>query len=356
MIDTTSLPDESVQGGTQQWRDRSTAMLRRWSRRWRRPSRHARAASDRAGADDGRDCSVRRRPCGNLASGGTQALPGIRLPPPRARVIPRLFHRAAASLASLLPGRGDSQPPAAATACWTRPLRTCCAKRKSTHDDIVKRIPARLHRLDQAVRRHGDPDLARARLQDGARHTCATWTGRRCRPCGASTAATRTSITCAGAARTRAPGPGEGAGQSGCRGSAVELRAGAGGRVGAETPVGRPGLAAVLDRFLRRLVPAGDAERVGIWDGASSQVQPGEGSACGAHREDAGHAIVPGHSLRRPGWRVDRQVGRGRPRAPGELARALPSDADAPGATQDAGMRQGRLLLALLADASRNPA
>ena len=28
-----------------------------------------------------------------------------------ARVIPRLFHRAAASLASLLPGRGDSQPP-----------------------------------------------------------------------------------------------------------------------------------------------------------------------------------------------------------------------------------------------------
>ena len=38
-------------------------------------------------------------------------LPGIRLPPPRARVIPRLFHRAAASLASLLPGRGDSQPP-----------------------------------------------------------------------------------------------------------------------------------------------------------------------------------------------------------------------------------------------------
>ena len=49
-----------------------------------------------------------------LAREEPRPLPGIRLPPPRARVIPRLFHRAAASLASLLPGRGDSQPPAAA--------------------------------------------------------------------------------------------------------------------------------------------------------------------------------------------------------------------------------------------------
>ena len=44
-------------------------------------------------------------------AGGTQAAPGNTPAAAAARVIPRLFHRAAASLASLLPGRGDSQPP-----------------------------------------------------------------------------------------------------------------------------------------------------------------------------------------------------------------------------------------------------
>lgn len=106
-----------------------------------------------------------------LAREEPRPLPGIRLPPPpRARVIPRLFHRAAASLASLLPGRGDSQPPRRRDRVLDQALANLLREaEKSTHDDIVKRIPARLHRLDQAVRRHGDPDLARARLQDGAR-------------------------------------------------------------------------------------------------------------------------------------------------------------------------------------------
>ena len=44
-------------------------------------------------------------------AGGTQAAREYACRRRRALVIPRLFHRAAASLASLLPGRGDSQPP-----------------------------------------------------------------------------------------------------------------------------------------------------------------------------------------------------------------------------------------------------
>ena len=157
-------------------------------------------------------------------------------------------------------------------------------------------------------------------------HTCATWTGRRCRPCGASTAATRTSITCAGAARTARAWAGEGAGQSGCRGSAVELlswrwRA----RWRRRPPVGRGAWRRCWTRFPAQ---AGARRRCGTGRHLGWRVEPGaapgEGSACGAHREDAGHAIVPGHFAATPGWRVDRQVGRGRPRAPGELRARCP--------------------------------
>ena len=104
-------------------------------------------------------------------------------------------------------------------------------------------------------------------------HTCATWTGRRC-----SLAALRRrqrGLLSHARARhgRRAPGPGAGAGQSGCRGSAVEkLRAGAGGRVGAETPVGRPpGGGAGRDS----LAQAGARRRCGTGRHLGWRVEPG---------------------------------------------------------------------------------
>ena len=174
-------------------------------------------------------------------------------------------------------------------------------------------------------------------------HTCATWTGRRCRP--AALRRRQRGLLSHARARhgRRAPGPGAELGnlvaeEALLRSCELALA----GALARRPRVGRPGPGGGAGRdSLRRLVPAGDAERVGIWDGASSQVQRRARDQHAALIEDAGHAIVPGHFAATPGWRVDRQVGRGRPRAPGELARALPSDADAPGATQDAGMRQG---------------
>ena len=103
-----------------------------------------------------------------LAREEPRPLPGIRLPPPRA------------GDSAPLPS-GGREPGKPVAGAWRQPasrrrdrvldqaLANLLREAKSTHDDIVKRIPARLHRLDQAVRRHGDPDLARARLQDGAR-------------------------------------------------------------------------------------------------------------------------------------------------------------------------------------------
>ena len=140
----------------------------------------------------------------------------------------------------------------------------------------MKRIPARLHRLDQAVRRHGDPDLARARLQDGARAYLRNVDGptlqalRRFDGGNADFYHMRGRGT-DGARLGRERELGNLVAEEALLRSCELALAGA---LARETPVGRPGLAAVLDEIpLRRLVPAGDAERVGIWDGASSQVQ-----------------------------------------------------------------------------------
>lgn len=298
-----------------------------------------------------------------LAREEPRPLPGIRLPPPpRARVIPRLFHRAAASLASLLPGRGDSQPPRRRDRVLDQALANLLREaEKSTHDDIVKRIPARLHRLDQAVRRHGDPDLARARLQDGARAYLRNVDGptlqalRRFDGGNADFYHMRGRGT-DGARLGRERELGNLVAEEALLRSCELALAGA---LARETPgsVAR-GLAAVLDEIpLRRLVPAGDAERVGIWDGASSQVRRRARDQHAALIEKT--LAMPSSqdtSLRRLAGALTGRLDADARERLGELARALPSDADAPGATQDAGMRQGRLLLALLADASRNPA
>ena len=215
-----------------------------------------------------------------LAREEPRPLPGIRLPPPRA-VIPRLFHRAAASLASLLPGRGDSHR--RRDRVLDQALANLLREAESTHDDIVKRIPARLHRLDQAVRRHGDPDLARARLQDGARAYLRNVDG----PTLQALAALRQRGLLSharGAARTARAWAGAGAGQSGCRGSAVEAASWRWRRVGARPRRSR-GLAAVLDEIPAQ---AGARRRCGTGRHLGWRVEPGaapgEGSACGAHR------------------------------------------------------------------------
>lgn len=278
--------------------------------------------------------------------------------PPRARVVPRLFQQASAGLRNLLRGRGEHPAPPRRDQVLDKALASLLRElAKSTRDNIVKNIPAKLRKLDKAVRRHGDADSARERIQDGARDFMRN--------------ADRQTLQ----ALRRFDG-----GNAGFYHMRNRIDDGA--RLGRERELGNliaeqalmrscelaladalihetpasaaTALAAVLDEIpLRRLVPAGDVERISLWDNAPGDVQRRvREQNAGGIEKNLGLSSSQDTPLRRLAGELSARLdAAGRARVD-SLARQMQAETGSGDQTRpmDARERQGRLLLALLAD------